>query len=260
MPLDSAIGPALSIRNVSKRYSGKGGQSNDALLSTTIDVEHGEFISIVGPSGCGKTTLLKICSGLIEPTSGRVQYGSYGTGSISASDVGMVFQSSVLLPWRTVLQNVLLPADVMKLDHATATDRAHSLLDMMGLEGMGSKYPDQLSGGMQQRVAISRALLHDPSVILMDEPFGALDAMTREQLNILLQEVHIAQRKTVLFVTHNIQEAVFLADRVLVMCSGPGRVTAEFPVEFPRPRNTEVYLDEDFREIEYRTRQVLDHG
>lgn len=250
--------PALNVRGVSKVYTTRAGASTDALRPTTFTARSGEFISLVGPSGCGKTTLLKICAGLLRPTEGHVGFGTEAERALTPQELGMVFQGPVMLPWRTVLDNVLLPADVLRLDKSTAKQRAKELLAMMRLGDVGSKYPGELSGGMQQRAAISRALIHDPAVIFMDEPFGALDAMTREQLNLQLQDVHMKQGKTILFVTHNIQEAVFLSDRILVMSSGPGRVVADLPVTFSRPRDSNIYLKDEFRELERNIRDLLE--
>lgn len=227
-----------------KAYASPDGETV-ALEDVSFDVAEGEFVAIVGPSGCGKTTLLKILAGLLAPSSGRASL--HGTAIDGPRrDVGIVFQSSVLFPWRTVLENVLLPADVQRLDHAASRRRAHSLLSLVGLERFERRFPAELSGGMQQRVAITRALIHDPAILLMDEPFGALDAMTRETMNVELQRIWLESHKTVVFITHSIAEAVFLADRVFVMRARPGRIIDMPAIALPRPRPFEVTSSEEF--------------
>jgi NitT/TauT family transport system ATP-binding protein len=229
---------AITVRNLSKTYATRDG-AVAALERTTFGVGEGEFVAVVGPSGCGKSTLLKILAGILPSSSGEALL----RGTLIAGprrDIGVVFQSPVLFPWRTVLDNVLLPVDVQRLGR----DRHHrvgvDLLNLVGLKGFERKYPWELSGGMQQRVAITRALVHDPAMLLMDEPFGALDAMTREHMNLELQ------RKTVLFITHSIPEAVFLADRVLVMTARPGRLLDDVRVSLPRPRPLDVMSTPEF--------------
>jgi NitT/TauT family transport system ATP-binding protein len=229
----------LNIDGVAKAYALADGSASVALLAVHATIAQGEFVSFVGPSGCGKTTLLKICAGLVSQSQGAVTF-SASQRPIKAADYGFVFQAPALLPWRTVLSNVLLPADIMHLSRKTAQERARRLLDLVHLAGSENKYPRELSGGMQQRVAIARALLHDPAMLFMDEPFGALDAMTRESLNDELQQIHLTQNKTVLFVTHDIEEAVLLSDRILVMSSGPGRVVADVTIPLPRPRDVSI--------------------
>jgi NitT/TauT family transport system ATP-binding protein len=210
-----------------------------ALEDIDFEVADGEFVAIVGPSGCGKSTLLKILTGLLTASGGKaVLRGSPITGP--RRDIGVVFQSPVLFPWRSVLDNVLLPADVQRLGREQHTQIALDLLSLVGLGGFEHRYPWELSGGMQQRVSIVRALIHDPAMLLMDEPFGALDAMTREQMNIELQRIWLERRKTVVFITHSIPEAVFLADRVLVMTPRPGRIAETITVNIPRPRSLDV--------------------
>jgi NitT/TauT family transport system ATP-binding protein len=247
----------LECRGISKRF-GDSRSSSVVLNDIGLSVEEGEFVSLVGPSGCGKTTLLKILAGIISASSGTVSFA--GSGSpVRARDIGMVFQRAALLPWRSVLSNVMLPADVMRLNRAKARERAAELLDFMQLPpAIGKMRPGELSGGMQQRVAIARALLHDPAVLMMDEPFGALDAMTREKLNLNLQDVHLAQRKTVVFVTHSIAEAVLLSDRVVVMHSHPGRVAGIVPIRMDRPRKLEDTSLPEFGKSELQIRKILD--
>ncbi len=225
--------PALiSIEKLEKRYPTRQGEPVHALTDVNLEVPENELLTVVGPSGCGKSTLLRILAGLDTPTSGTVKInGKSITGT--SKDVGVVFQQATLLPWQTVLENVLLPARAQGLDR---TQRAHELLDLVGLKDFESKYPFELSGGMQQRVAICRAMVCDPSILLMDEPFGALDAMTREQMNSELIRIQAEQRKTILFITHSIPEAVFLGDRVLVMTPRPGRIAEIAHIDLPKPR------------------------
>jgi NitT/TauT family transport system ATP-binding protein len=225
----------VRINGVSLRYRGRDGSQVHALDNIDVRIKNREFVAVLGPSGCGKSTLLKILAGLIGPTEGTVSF--VGEDGKPASDlVGLVPQAATLMPWLRVIDNVMLPAKILKLPRQPARDKALELLDMMGLKGFDRRYPRELSGGMQQRVAIARALLHDPKILLMDEPFAALDALTRERLSVELQSVWLSTGKTAFFVTHSISEAVFLADRVLVMSRRPGRIIAEFAVSDPRPR------------------------
>ena len=206
-----------------------------ALHGVSFDVRQGSFVSIVGPSGCGKSTLLLIVAGLIKPTNGSVSIGGeLVTGPYM--NAGFVFQDSVLLDWRDVLSNILIQARFRKMDRAQSEERAKELLDLVGLSGFAHRRPYELSGGMKQRVAICRALLHQPSVLLMDEPFGALDALTRDRLNVELQNIWLRNSSTVLFVTHSISEAVFLSDQIIVMSDRPGTVLKCVDVPLPRPR------------------------
>jgi NitT/TauT family transport system ATP-binding protein len=248
--------PLLEVRGLSKTYRSQDGEATPALLGVDLTLEPGKFVSIVGPSGCGKTTLMKICAGLVEATEGSVSY--LGTGRpVRPGDSGVVFQTASLLPWRTILENVTLPAEILKLDAKQASARARELLRITGLAGSESRYPGELSGGMQQRASICRSLVHEPEVLFMDEPFGALDAMTREDLNMLLQEVHLRESKTVLFITHSILEAVLLSDRVVVISPGPGRVVAEIDVEMPRPRTMRDTAAKEFTDLVGRIREHL---
>src|SRR5437016_10786997 len=225
---------AIAVKELSKLYPTRDG-SVHALQQISFSVSEGEFVAVVGPSGCGKSTLLKILAGILPPSKGEARLrGTPITGP--RRDIGVVFQSPVLLPWRCVLDNVLLPVDVQRLGRDRHRKVAMDLLSLVGLEGFERRYPWELSGGMQQRVAITRALIHDPAMLLMDEPFGALDAMTREQMNLELQRVWLEKRKTVLFITHSIAEAVFLADRVLVMTPRPGRIMDDLSIALARPR------------------------
>jgi NitT/TauT family transport system ATP-binding protein len=229
---------AIAVRDLSKRYATRDGNVA-ALEGITFDVGEGDFVAVVGPSGCGKTTLLKILAGLMPPSRGDARLrGTPITGP--RQDIGVVFQSPVLFPWRTVLDNVLLPVDVQRLPRERHRRAALDLLALVGLEGFERRYPWELSGGMQQRVALTRALVHDPAMLLMDEPFGALDAMTREQMNVELQRIWLERKKTVVFITHSIPEAVFLGDRVLVMSPRPGRILEDVRVDLPHPRPLDV--------------------
>jgi NitT/TauT family transport system ATP-binding protein len=222
-------------------------------------VRDGEFVSIVGPSGCGKSTLLKILAGLLPASDGdALLRGTPINGP--RRDIGVVFQSPVLFPWRSVFGNVLLPADVQRLGREPMRQRAFELLDLVGLKGFEHRYPWQLSGGMQQRVALVRALIHDPALLLMDEPFGALDALTRETMNVELQRIWLERRKTVVFITHSTSEAVFLGDRVLVMTPRPGRIQDVLEIGLPRPRSLEVMNTEAFGVYVQRIRRALNAG
>ncbi|NOU07715.1 MAG: ABC transporter ATP-binding protein [Hyphomicrobiaceae bacterium] len=246
---------AIAINHLSLRY-GTGPKAVTALDDIGFSVREGEFVSVVGPSGCGKSTLLKILAGLLPPTSGSASLNGTDIQG-PRRDIGVVFQSPVLFPWRTVLGNVLLPADVQGLDKAAMRTRALDLVNLVGLTGFEDSYPRQLSGGMQQRVGIIRALIHDPALLLMDEPFGALDAMTRESMNVELQRIWLESKKTVLFITHSTAEAVFLADRVVVMTPRPGRIGDVFEVDLPRPRPLEVMNTEKFGTYVQRIRRAL---
>jgi len=227
--------PIIEIAGVSKTCRTRDGEV-PSLRLIDCAIHDGEFLVLVGPSGCGKTTLLKIIAGLLPPSEGQICVdGSRVTQPHGG--VGIVFQSAVLLPWRSVLGNVMMPVEVKNLPRCTYASRATTLLKMVGLEGFEHKYPWQLSGGMQQRVAICRALACDPKIVLMDEPFGALDAMTRERMNIELQHIQLATKKTILLITHSIPEAVFLADRILVMSKRPGTIAAMYDVPLERPRS-----------------------
>ena len=234
---DNPNSNVISVRDLSMKYPGRD-ISVHALQKITFDIRESEFVALVGPSGCGKSTLLKILAGLLRACAGEAFLrGTPIQGP--RGDIGVVFQSPVLLPWRNVLENVLLPIDIQRLPGEHYRQQAVELLNLVGLQEFANCYPRELSGGMQQRVAIIRALIHDPAMLLMDEPFGALDAMTREQMNLLLQRIWLTRKKTVLFITHSIPEAAFLADRVLLMSSRPGRIVDAVSVDLPRPRSVE---------------------
>lgn len=227
-----------------------------ALAGVSFRVAPGEFLCIVGPSGCGKTTLLRILGGLAKPTGGSV-YLEGEPLTAPRRRIGFVFQKAALLPWRTVLENVTLPLEIQGVEAAEARRRAEELLELVRLAGFEGAYPHELSGGMEQRVAIARALVHDPAILLLDEPFGALDALTRERMNLELLRIWRAKRKTVVMVTHSIQEAIFLADRVLVMSPRPGRIEASFPVPLPRPRRLEMLYDDEFGALSRQVRRAI---
>ncbi|MCC7104366.1 MAG: ABC transporter ATP-binding protein [Chloroflexi bacterium] len=247
----------IEVRDLTKVYPTQKGEPVTALSNINFEVQEGEFITCVGPSGCGKTTLLKILAGLQPKTTGEVRLR--GTPVVGARrDIGIVFQNSVLLPWRTVLQNTLLPIEVHGLDKSRFVPRAKELIQMAGLAGFEEKYPFELSGGMQQRNSIIRALIHDPALLLMDEPFGALDAMTRELMNVELQRIWQESQKTVFFITHSISEAVFLADRVIVLSARPGRIAEIVTVELPRPRDLDMMSGPEFGQYVTRIRHRFD--
>ncbi len=248
--------PFIRLRGVKKVYR-RGREEHLAISDATFDVMPGELVSLVGPSGCGKTTLLKILAGLHPPDAGEVRIGSATHPFDPARDIGMVFQAPLLLKWRRVLQNVLLPAEILGLPGREARERARELLALVGLAGQEDKYPYELSGGMQQRVAIARALVHDPRLVLMDEPFGALDALTREKMNLELLRIWSQAGKTIVFVTHGISEAVFLASRVVVLTAGPARMADNFAVDLPYPRTLELKTHEAFGEYTRRIYRLL---
>jgi len=250
----AAAGVPIAIRNVAKRYITARGGEVHALSEIDLSIGAGEFVSIVGPSGCGKSTLIMLISGLIPATTGVIEVGGTRVkGAIGTA--GIVFQRDVLLDWRTVLANVLLPVEIRKLDRASHLNKARDLLRSVGLEEFEDKYPGELSGGMRQRVAICRALVQDPGLLLMDEPFGALDALTREQMNLDLQRMWLRDRNTVVFITHSIEEAVYLADRVVVMSSRPGRIADILDVDLPRPRGAHTRSEKRFIEHVERIRR-----
>jgi NitT/TauT family transport system ATP-binding protein len=248
--------PAIVCDRLSKTYDTRDGGQVRALESMDLTIGTGEFVTVVGPSGCGKSTLLKLLAGLILRTSGTLMLSGEPIEG-PRRDIGMVFQAATLLEWRTVLQNVMLPVDVLGLDRQFYRERARSLLKLVGLAGFEDKYPGELSGGMQQRVALTRGLIHNPTLLLMDEPFGALDALTRENMNIELQRIWMEAGKTVVLITHSISEAVFLGDRVAVMTSRPGRLAEIVQVAIPRPRTLESMGSPEFGRIVTHIRGLL---
>ena len=249
------MGAFIEIREVAKHFHARA-ETRQALRPTSLDVAEGEFVSIVGPSGCGKTTLMKIVAGLLPPSAGEVRLDGVSVHA-PPDGVGIVFQSPTLLKWRTVLDNVLVPAEAAGRPRRQYEPIARDLIRLVGLDGFAGHYPRELSGGMQQRVAISRALLLEPRLLLMDEPFGALDAMTREEMNLELQRIWEQQRKTVLFITHSIDEAVFLSDRVVVMTLRPGGVREVLDIQLPRPRGLHVRAHPRFVEYVGRIRDLI---
>ncbi|MEU4047666.1 ABC transporter ATP-binding protein [Streptomyces olivaceus] len=249
--------PIIELDQVDKRYRARGRPDVVALRDVTLSVRDGEFISLVGPSGCGKSTLLKLVNGLEPHTDGTMRFRT-GTEDRRQA-MGMVFQQPLLLPWRTVRANVTLPRELTGGRLRTPdTRRAEELLDTLRLGDFMNSYPRELSGGMQQRVGIARALMHDPRILLMDEPFGALDAMTRDQMSLELLQIWERDRKTVLFVTHSISESVLLSDRVVVMSSRPGRIVSVVDVDLPRPRRLSDINTEKFGAHVDEIRRLLD--
>jgi NitT/TauT family transport system ATP-binding protein len=244
--------PFIHLSGVTKSY-----QAHAAVSDATFDVLPGELVSLVGPSGCGKTTLLKILAGLHGHDGGKLRIGSRAHPFDPSRDVGMVFQAPLLLKWRRILENVLLPAEILGLPRGESLERARGLLALVGLAGYEDKYPYELSGGMQQRAAIARALVHDPKLVLMDEPFGALDALTREKMNLELLRIWQQAGKTIVFVTHGISEAVFLGTRVVVLTAGPARMADNFVVELPYPRTLDMKTHERFGEYTRRIYRLL---
>ena len=228
-----------------------------ALEDVSFGVRPGEFLCIVGPSGCGKTTLLRLLSGLLPPNRGEVRFNGEKLTAPRA-EIGLVFQNANLMPWRSVWENVRLPLEISgRADAPDAADAIRRALKLVGLTEFSHSHPHELSGGMQQRVAIARTLVHQPQVLLLDEPFGALDALTRENLNLELTNLWRELGATVVMVTHNIREAVFLADRVLVLSPRPGRLTAAIPVDIPRPRDISLLYDGAFNDVAFRVRQAI---
>jgi NitT/TauT family transport system ATP-binding protein len=249
---------AVRLSGVTKTFPVPGGGSTMALEAIDLDVAAGEFVSLIGPSGCGKSTLLRIVGDLIRPTEGSVEVnGKPAHQARLDRDYGMVFQAPVLFDWRTVEGNVRLPLEVMRHDRSSRERRVREMLDLVELSGFRSHYPHQLSGGMQQRVAIARALAFEPALLLMDEPFGALDEMTRERLNLEVLRIWSRTGTTIMFVTHSIPEAVFLSTRVVVMSPRPGRITEVIDVRLPQPRNDETREREHYFELVTAVRESL---
>lgn len=247
---------ALTLAGVSRTYRSSDSPAVEALRDIDLEVLRGEFVSIVGPSGCGKTTLLKVMAGLSPATSGEVWLGEKRVTQ-PLEDFGMMFQTPVLLPWRSALDNVLLPIEMLGRGRSEFRVKAGELLHAVGLSGFENRRPTQLSGGMQQRVALCRALIHDPAILLLDEPFGAVDELTREVLNMHLLTLWSGSKKTVVFVTHNVDEAVLMSDRVVVLSPRPGRVLADVTVPIPRPRSLEMRYDQAFVDTTRHIRSVL---
>jgi NitT/TauT family transport system ATP-binding protein len=251
----------IKVENLHKEF-GVGEDRVVALENVHLDVKGHVFVSIVGPSGCGKSTLLNIVAGLLRPTHGEVVVEGEGVVGETPHQIGMMFQSPVLLDWRTARANVLLPVEIEGGRQAVraARERADDLLRLVGLDGFEESYPWQLSGGMQQRVAICRMLIADPEVLLLDEPFGALDELTREHMNVQLERIVAGSGRAAIFVTHNISEAVFLSDRVVVMTRRPGRVAGVVDVGLPRPRDLESVTGAEFQALVRQVRDLLVEG
>jgi NitT/TauT family transport system ATP-binding protein len=247
----------IDVSDVRVIYHSTTGEDLEALQRVDLQVDRGTFCSIVGASGCGKSTLIMAIAGLLRPTTGTIIIGGQKVSGPYA-DLGIVFQKDVLLDWRNALGNILLQIDLRGQPRRRYEQRAHELLNMVGLEGMERKFPWELSGGMRQRVAICRALVHDPPLLLMDEPFGALDAITRDQLNLDLMELWQHSRKTVLFVTHSLMEAVFLSDQVLIMSPRPGKVVDVVNIDLPRPRDLSIRETPEFIRYTQHIRTVFE--
>ena len=245
----------FSVRHLHKHYHTDSGAIH-ALDDINLDLETGGFVSIVGGSGCGKSTLLKILAGLEAPSQGEVLRDGKAVHGPSR-DVGIAFQEHLLFPWLSVLDNVMLPADIYRLPRKESLERAHALLNMSGLEGFAERKPHNLSGGMKQRAALCSALLPDSQVLLLDEPFGALDALTREELSLELLRIWEATRKTALLITHDINEAVMLSDKVVVMSPRPGRIVEIIDVDLPRPRGPHTELLPRYRELTHHIRERI---
>lgn len=246
---------ALRVEHVGHVYDDANGQV-EALIDISFEITPGEFVCLVGPSGSGKSTLLRILAGLIQPEEGHVWLDGELVQAPGPS-IGIVFQKANLMPWRTVIDNIALPLELAEVQRADSLRRANELIDLVGLQGFARAYPRGLSGGMEQRVAIARALIHHPSILLLDEPFGSLDALTRERMALELTRIWSKQKTTVVMVTHSIPEAVFLSDRVLVMTDRPGRIAADFRINLTRPRDLGLLQDEAFAAIAGQVRHAI---
>jgi NitT/TauT family transport system ATP-binding protein len=255
--------PHIQLDDVAMQY-GTAAQAVLALQATHLEIGRGEFVALVGPSGCGKSTVLKLVGGLLRPTSGVVKVGSAGEDV----RIGMAFQNPTLLPWLTILQNIMLPLKIVEpfrrefraKRKGEFRTRAEQLLQQVGLSGFGEKYPWQLSGGMLQRASLCRALIHNPGLLLLDEPFAALDQFTREELWSILQQLWMAHRPTILLVTHDFREAVYLATRLCIMRPRPGRIIEQTLVPIPRPRTLQMTYEPRFIEVMHRARMKIDEG
>jgi NitT/TauT family transport system ATP-binding protein len=249
--------PGIDCSDVTKTFFPRSGEEPVAALDgINLRIPQGEFTTIVGPSGCGKSTLLKAVAGLVKPTTGRVTVrGRVVEGP--HTDVGLMFQDALLMPWRTALEHALLPTQIAGRVRVSDEQRAREMLDRVGLAGFANAYPHELSGGMQQRVALARTLMSEPDVLLLDEPFGSLDELNRERMHLQLLELWEATRKTILFITHSVQEAVFLSTSIIVMDSKPGRIVSRIEVPLPRPRSVSVLRHPDYMETVFAVREAM---
>lgn len=249
----------IVLDNIGMTYKTNDGKDVTALTSVSLDINKGEFISLLGPSGCGKTTLLRIIADLLQPTQGTITVGGETPRRARLKQrYGIVFQSAVLYDWRTVKKNVMLPLEIMHIPKDQRAERAEKMLELVGLTDFADHYPNQLSGGMQQRVGIARALALQPEILLMDEPFSALDEFTREKLHMDLLKIWRKTNKTIIFVTHNIQEAVFLSDRVCVLSPHPGRLSAVVDIDLPRPREMDIKNTPEFTALVAKVRNSFE--
>lgn len=266
IPVAIPVGEALRAIELSAALVtfGRGDKAVPALSETSLRINDGEFVALVGPSGCGKSTILRLVSGLVSPTSGAVIVGGREVAA-KALRIGMAFQNPTMLPWLTIEQNVMLPLKIVepfrsrfrREKRGSFRDKAHALLDQVGLKGFAGRFPWQLSGGMLQRANLCRALIHEPRLLLLDEPFGALDQFTREELWAILQQLWLTHKPTVLLVTHDLREAGFLASRICVMSARPGRIIDDSAVDFPRPRNIAMTFEPDFVALNQRLRDLI---
>ena len=253
--------PVVRLRGVAKTWPGAGGGETEALHGVDLDIAPGEFVSLIGPSGCGKSTLLRAIADLVRPSAGEVLVNGKPPGQARLDhDYGMVFQAPVLFDWRTVEENVRLPLEILGRPKAWSVERARAMLELVELEGFAGHRPFELSGGMQQRVAIARALSFEPRILLMDEPFGALDEMTRDRLNEAVLRIWERTGTTIVFVTHSIQEAVYLSSRIVVMSARPGRIEGSVEVDLPRPRTDQTRESERFFGLVTAIRELLRSG
>jgi NitT/TauT family transport system ATP-binding protein len=251
--------PLINCQGLNKSYMVRIGEPVVALKNLNIQLPVSDFLVVVGPSGCGKSTLLRLLAGLDRKTTGTIELGGTPIDG-PRKDIGIVFQTPTLLAWRTVLENIMLPVDVLDLDRNSHLGRAEQFIEMVGLKGFEKKYPWELSGGMQQRVAICRSLINQPRLLLMDEPFGALDAFTRESMNIELEKIWLTTQQTILLITHSIPEAVFLGTRVAVMSPRPGTIADIVTIDLPRPRTLNMTTTPKFGDHVRNIRGILDHA
>lgn len=253
--MTSSTEPALSVQNLSVSFVESDG-SLDVLDDISFDLQSSSFVSVIGPSGGGKSTLLRVIIGLVQPNQGQVVFHDT-SGSFEKPKIGMVFQKANLMPWRNVLENISLPLELAGMKNTEVVQKAMEMVEMVGLLGFEKSYPHELSGGMAQRVAIARALVHDPDILLLDEPFGQLDALTRERMGEELLRIWQTRQKTVLMVTHSIPEAIYLSDRILVLTSRPARIRLDLPVALPRPRQEDMRYSQSFVDLAQQIRHQL---